>query len=42
MASSAGNLAGIVWVHEFGHNKGLDHRLGDGLLMNDFVNSTMR
>ena len=27
---------GILWTHEFGHNKGLLHREGVGLLMNPF------
>ncbi|MEK6259893.1 MAG: hypothetical protein AABP62_14835 [Planctomycetota bacterium] len=33
----AANIAGIVWVHEYGHNKGLQHRNGATNVMADAV-----
>ncbi len=33
---------GILWVHEFGHNKGLSHRNGNDLVMNPVIGSTKR
>ena len=33
---------GILWVHEFGHNQGLDHRPGANLVMNDSIGSANR
>lgn len=32
----------ILWVHEFGHNKGLGHRNGDNLVMNPIIGPTKR
>lgn len=36
------SLEGTLWVHEFGHNKGLSHRTGTTLVMNPFIGSTQR
>ncbi len=36
------NQEGILWVHEFGHNKGLSHRNGNDLVMNPVIGSTKR
>lgn len=36
------NQEGILWVHEFGHNKGLNHRNGVDLVMNPFIGTTQR
>ncbi len=36
------NQEGILWVHEFGHNKGLSHRTGADLVMNPVIGSTKR
>lgn len=37
-----GNQEGILWAHEFGHNKGLSHRTGDNLVMNPTIGETRR
>jgi hypothetical protein len=34
------NQEGILWTHEFGHNKGLPHREGIDLLMNPYISPT--
>ena len=34
------NLEGILWVHEFGHNQGLNHRTGANLVMNPTIGPT--
>ncbi len=34
------NQEGILWAHEFGHNKGLPHRSGTNLLMNASIGPT--
>ncbi len=34
------SMEGILWAHEFGHNKGLRHRAGQSLLMNPTVGPT--
>lgn len=36
------NREGILWVHEFGHNKGLSHRNGITLVMNPTIGTTQR
>jgi hypothetical protein len=37
------NLEGILWAHEFGHNKGLNHRNDDqNAVMNGTIGSTRR
>ena len=36
------NQEGILWVHEFGHNKGLSHRNGATTVMNPFITVNQR
>jgi hypothetical protein len=36
------NLEGMLWAHEFGHNKGLSHRDDTSAVMNPFICSTCR
>lgn len=38
----AADQEGILWVHEFGHNKGLQHRGATGAVMNAFIDVTHR
>lgn len=33
---------GILWVHERGHNQGLEHRTDTGAVMNPFIDVTHR
>lgn len=34
------NQEGILWAHEYGHNKGLNHRTGTNLIMNPTIGIT--
>ncbi len=34
------NQEGILWAHEYGHNKGRNHRTGTNLLMNPTIGTT--
>ena len=36
------SMEGILWAHEFGHNKGLRHRVGQLLLMNPSISPTQK
>jgi len=36
------NQEGILWLHEFGHNQGLDHRNDAGAVMQPSIGSTHR
>lgn len=36
------NQEGILWAHEFGHNKGLNHRDGPTTVMNSFIGVNQR
>ena len=36
------NQEALLWLHEFGHNKGLNHRIGKNLLMNDTIDPANR
>lgn len=36
------SLEGILWLHEFGHNKGLSHRNGTNNVMHPSIGSTRR
>ena len=36
------SLEGILWTHEFGHNQGLPHRIGNNFVMNPFITATAR
>lgn len=36
------NQEGILWGHEYGHNKGLNHRTGTNLIMNPTIGTTRR
>lgn len=36
------NQEGILWDHEFGHNKGLQHRNVANVLMNETIGATNR
>jgi hypothetical protein len=38
----AANQEGILWDHEFGHNKGLSHRSGSDLVMNPTIGPNRR
>jgi hypothetical protein len=35
-------LEGILWAHEFGHNKGLNHRADANAVMNGTINANRR
>lgn len=36
------NMEGILWAHEFGHNKGLNHRNDANAVMNATINANRR
>jgi hypothetical protein len=36
------NQEGILWLHEFGHNQGLNHRTGPDLVMNPTIGPNRR